>query len=196
RRTEPLTELLSLRYGVRVDAVGQLIRDFQTAKRPRKERDGSVSWHPLPLSYRYYVSDAAYVAVLEGDRSLIEGIDEAVRNPAFPLYLGRRSCPPARPIALGVFDHDIETALQALPWQVSEREQRRRRERTVRLETVRDAFPGEAGTETVRDEPVSFDPNRRLYAWRPVVRDSVDVENPFGIGEPVAEHEPMSLLEG
>lgn len=196
RRTEPLTELLGLRFGVRVDGAGQLVRDFQTAQRPRKERDGSVTWHSLPLSYRYYVSDATFVVVLEGDRALVEGIDGAVRSPAFPLYLGRRSCPPAGPVGLGVFDHDVEAALQALPWQVSEREQRRRRERTVRLETVRDASPGEPGAETVHDEPVSFDPNRRLYAWRSVVRDSADIENPFGTDEPVSEHDPMPALGG
>jgi CRISPR system Cascade subunit CasD len=194
RRTEPLTELLGLRFGVRVDQSGQLVRDFQTARRSRKERDGSVTWHSLPLSYRYYVSDAAYLAVLEGHQSVVEGIDEAVRSPAFPLYLGRRSCPPAGPVALGVYDHDVEAALQELPWQASEREQRRCREQTVRLETVRDASPGEFSGETVRDEPVSFDPNHRLYAWRSVVRDAVEVENPFGVDEPVAEHDPISAI--
>lgn len=196
RRTEPLTELLGLRFGVRVDRAGQLIRDFHTAQRQRKERDGSISWHALPLSYRYYVGDGVYLAVLEGEHSLVEGIDAAVRSPAFPLYLGRRSCPPAGPIALGVFECDVVSALNELPWQVSEHEQRRHRERSVRLETVRDATPGEAGAETLHDEPVSFDPNRRLYAWRPVRRDVVDIENPFGLDEPSAEHDPMSVLGG
>jgi CRISPR system Cascade subunit CasD len=196
RRTEPLTELLGLRFGVRVDRAGQLVRDFQTAQRQRKERDGSTTWHSLPLSYRYYVSDATYVAVLEGDRTLVEGIEQAVRSPAFPLFLGRRSCPPAGPIAVGVFGHDLETSLQQVPWQVSERDQRRHRERTVRLEVVRDASPDEPGAETVHDEPVSFDPNRRLYAWRSIVHDVVEIPNPFGVSEPVAEHDPMSVLGG
>lgn len=195
RRTERLTELLGLRFGVRVDQPGQLLRDFQTARRPRKERDGSIGWSALPLSYRYYVSDASYVAVLEGDRALLEGIDEAVRSPVFPLYLGRRSCPPAGPVALGVFDHDLGTALEELPWHASERHQRRHRAREVHLEVVRDASPDEPGAETIHDEPVSFDPNRRIYGWRSVLRTSVVVPNPHGTDD-VAEHDPMSVLPG
>ena len=37
RRTDPLESLLGLRFGVRVDQPGQLVRDFQTAQRPKKE---------------------------------------------------------------------------------------------------------------------------------------------------------------
>ncbi len=196
RRTDPLEDLLLLRLGVRIDQPGQLVRDFQTARRPRKERDGSVTWTSLPLSYRYYIGDATYLAVLEGDRALVEGIEEAVRSPAFPLYLGRRSCPPAGPIAVGVFEEDLESALQKLPWLASPHEQRRRRERAVRLETIVDAEPGDWAAETLRDSPVSFDPNRRLYAWRAIVRGSVVVSNPYGRDEPAGEHDPMPALGG
>jgi CRISPR system Cascade subunit CasD len=65
RRTDPLESLLGLRFGVRVDHPGQLVRDFHTAQRPEKQRDGAVSWTALPLSYRYYVSDAVFPAVLD-----------------------------------------------------------------------------------------------------------------------------------
>lgn len=196
RRSDPLEELLGLRLGVRIDQPGQLVRDFQTARRSRKERDGSVRWSSLPLSYRYYVGDAVYLVLLEGGRSLLDGLDAAVRSPVFPLYLGRRSCPPAGPVALGVFDHILDSALAELPWQAGQHRQRRVRERTVRLETMRDAAPGEPLAETVHDEPVSFDPHRRLYAWRSVVRGSVLVDNPRGVAEPTGEHDPMPALGG
>ena len=91
RRTDPLEELLTLRMGARVDQPGTLVRDFQTAIRREKGRDPKS----MPLSYRYYQGDAVYLAVLEGDAALVAGIDEALRRPGFPLYLGRRSCPPA-----------------------------------------------------------------------------------------------------
>lgn len=195
RRAEPLEELLGLRLAIRIDQPGQLVRDFQTAQRPRRERDGSVTWKSMPLSYRYYMGDAAYLAVLEGERALLNGIDEAVRSPAFPLYLGRRSCPPAGPVALGVFDHDLETALGELPWLAGQRHRARRPERRVSLETVCDARPGDVGAETIHDDPVSFDPNRRVYAWRSVKRGSVVIDNPDGVTE-AAEHDPMPALGG
>ena len=146
RRTDPLESLLGLRFGVRVDQPGQLVRDFHTAHRPKKEPTGDVSWTPMPLSTRYYISDAVFLAVLEGERDLVAGIDEAVRRPEFPLYLGRRSCPPAGPIALGVFDYGLDEALATLPWLASPHEQRRRRDKTVRLATVRDADETESGS--------------------------------------------------
>ncbi|MFX0573768.1 type I-E CRISPR-associated protein Cas5/CasD [Nocardia nepalensis] len=195
RRTDPLETLLGLRFGVRIDQPGQLVRDFQTAQRPKRERDGSTTWTSLPLSYRYYISDAVYLAVLEGEHGLISAIDAAVRSPEFPLYLGRRSCPPAGPIALGVFDEDLQTALAQRPWLASTGTQRRTRDLMVRLATVRDAAEGEDDGEMIRDTPVSFDPNHRQYEWRSVVRGNVTVPNPHGTTEPGDEHDAMSVLE-
>ncbi|WP_329065608.1 type I-E CRISPR-associated protein Cas5/CasD [Amycolatopsis sp. NBC_01480] len=196
RRTDPLEDLLHLRLGVRIDQPGELMRDFQTAQRPRYDRAGTVTWQSLPLSARYYLADAVFLAVVEGDRSIVEGLDAALRGPEFPLYLGRRSCPPAGPLALGVSDVSLDEALVTWPWLASTRVQKQRRDRVVQLATVRDAGPGEVATESIRDTPVSFDPNRRQYAWRSIVRATVDVTNPHGTAEPLPEHDPMSLLGG
>lgn len=196
RRIDPLEDLLGLRVGVRIDQPGQLLRDFQTAQRPKFERDGTVSWQSLPLSQRYYLTDAVFLAVLEGDRALVEGIDQAVRAPHFPLYLGRRSCPPQGPIALGVSDGDLDTALATWPWLASLRAQKAHREKTVTLQIVRDAAPDEPGAESFRDAPVSFDPNRREYAWRSVVRDTVEIGNDHGVIDPSPIHDPLSILGG
>src|ERR1700704_1897677 len=68
RRTDPLEQLLGLRLGVRVDQPGQLLRDFQTARRPERGRHGELTWKALPLSYRYYLADAVFLAVLEGEQ--------------------------------------------------------------------------------------------------------------------------------
>jgi CRISPR system Cascade subunit CasD len=196
RRTDPLVSLLDLRFGVRVDQPGQLVRDFQTAQRPETQRDGTVKWKSLPLSNRYYISDAVYLAVLEGEDQLVRGIDDALRHPEFPLFLGRRSCPPAGPISLGVRDTNLETTLAEEPWLASVHEQRRQRETTVRLATARDAREDENPTELLQDTPISFDPNHRQYAWRAVVRGEVEVPNPRGVVSAREEHDPMTVLEG
>src|SRR5690242_6952608 len=133
RRTEPLTELLNLQFGVRLDQPGQILRDFQTAR----SLDGQRS---APLTYRFYLSDAAFLAAVAGESELLHGLADALHRPRFPLYLGRRSCAPVGPISLGVHDEPLDEALSSWPWLASEW-YRRRAARSVLLEMIRDARP-------------------------------------------------------
>ena len=149
----------------------------------------------LPLSWRHYLSDAAFLAVLEGDDELVGKVDAAVRRPQFPLFLGRRSCPPAGPVALGVADTSLDDTLASWPWLAGPHEQRRHRNAAVQLSVARDARPGEEPGELLRDIPVSFNQNRRLYEWRPVVRYHVEVPNPNGTVPAAVDHDPMPALE-
>lgn len=188
RRTDPLTELLQLEFGVRVDQQGQVTRDFQTAR----TLDGQSS---APLTYRFYLSDAVFLAAVSGDEELLYGLAEALDRPHFPLYLGRRSCPPEGRVSLGVHDQTLDNALKSWPW-LAAGWYKRRASRSVRLEIIRDARPGESSTETVPDEPISFDPARREYGWRSVLRTHVNVDNEDPDRAGVIEHDPLSLLGG
>jgi CRISPR system Cascade subunit CasD len=188
RRTEPLTDLLGLEFGVRLDQPGQILRDFQTAR----SLDGRQT---APLTYRFYLSDAVFLAAVSGERELLSGLAQALNRPRFPLYLGRRSCPPVGPISLGVHDETLDSALKDWPWLAAEW-YRRRAASTVRLEIIRDAYPGEPITETLPDEPVNFDPAHRQHTWRSVLRRPVDVTNDLAERAGVAEHDPLSLLGG
>ncbi|MBQ1028912.1 MULTISPECIES: type I-E CRISPR-associated protein Cas5/CasD [Micromonospora] len=188
RRTEPLTDLLGLEFGVRLDQPGQILRDFQTAR----SLDGRLS---APLTYRFYLSDAAFLAAVSGESELLHGLAEALSRPQFPLYLGRRSCPPIGPISLGVHEETLDNALASWPWLAADW-YRRKAAPTVRLEIIRDARPGEPVTETVPDEPVSFDPAHRQHTWRSVLRRHVDVTNDRSDRADVVEHDPLSLLGG
>lgn len=185
RRIEPIEDLLVLRFGVRIDQGGQLVRDFQTAV--------PESGKPLPLSYRYYLGDAVFLALVEADSALLTGIDEALRNPTFPLYLGRRSCPPAGPISLGLRDGTIDSVLRTEPWRASPWHRSKVRAAEISLKTVVDCEPWLPGSETIRDEPLSFDPQRREYGWRSVFRDQVTVRNP-DVPPHDLPHDPMTAL--
>jgi CRISPR system Cascade subunit CasD len=188
RRTEDLTEFFGLRFGVRTDQPGRLIRDFQTAR----SLDGQRT---MPLSYRYYLADAVFVAAVAGDRALLEGLEEAVRRPHFPLYLGRRSCPPVGPVNLGLRSAELREVLQQEPWQAARWHRRRVDSDRVTVPVTRDAEPGEAKeTETWRDEPLSFDPRRREYGWRAVVREQVSLSHPDPPA--VRGHDPLAVLGG
>lgn len=183
RRTDSIEELLALRFGVRVDQPGRIERDFQTAVR--------ANGKPLPLTDRFYLTDAKFLAAVEGNNALIEGLDEALRNPVFPLYLGRRSCPPDGPVSLGLRDERLWPALSGEPWRAA-RWWRKRQAPAVHLEVHLDAALGE-GAEEGRDAsepdaphavverhdvPLSFDPESREYGWRSVEQRWVEMANP------------------
>ena len=106
---QKLVPLTTLRFGVRADKEGVLLKDFHTVQVPGEK-------HP-EVSYRYYLSDAVFLVALESDdKLLLESIASALQKPVYPLYLGRKSCPPTLPIVLGVKDEDILTALKTEPY--------------------------------------------------------------------------------
>lgn len=174
RRTDEIEDLAKLRFGVRVDQPGQLLRDFQTA----------LNWatgKSMPLSYRYYLADAVFVAGVEGDPNLLSGLAEALERAVFPLYLGRRSCPTTGRVSLGLHDVPLEEALRAQVWQAAQWYQRTQ-DREVELELAVDAVEGDTDpVETRRDVPESFSSERREYGWREVAhRPPVVRPNPLG----------------
>lgn len=84
-RTEPLDDLNELKIGIRVENEGRQIRDYHTANGEKTKKY---------ITHRFYLSDATFLVGLEHeDAGLIEKIEDALKHPAFPLFLGRRSCP-------------------------------------------------------------------------------------------------------
>lgn len=192
RRTEPLTELLGVRFGVRIDQPGSMLRDFQTS-RPLDDVNANAT-----LAERFYLADAVFLAAVEGDVSLIDGLAEALARPRYQLFLGRRSCPPAGPVLIETQRRSMESALYEHEW-LAAKHHRRKHGPEVRLHVVRDATPGETG-DIVRDEPVSFDPRHREYGWRQVVRKPVTVPNPDARPQgpesdgPAESHDPFAFF--
>nr|WP_237268382.1 type I-E CRISPR-associated protein Cas5/CasD [Tessaracoccus flavescens] len=174
RRTDSIEDLLHLRFGVRTDQPGTVVRDFHTAH----DRAGNS----MPLSHRYYLSDAVFVAGIQGDDALLQGLLSAVERPEFPLYLGRRSCPVDGRLALGLRQGDLDDVLAAEPWQAA-LWHRKRMPTLATLDLHLDASPDTPG-EGIRDVPLSFDPSRREYGWRNVSSSVVQLPNDVGTDEP------------
>jgi CRISPR system Cascade subunit CasD len=191
-----LEDLLSLRFGARVDQEGEPLRDFQTAR----SLDGKDT---MPLSYRHYRADARYVVGLEGERGLLEGLGDSLRRPAYPLYLGRRSCPPSEPLLPRLHDVTLEEFLVSEPWRAAEWFRRRQRGTTTlafTIDTPRDggdlAEPLASlvplpGRTTTRDEPISFDPEHRRYGWRTVLSGRLPLP---GAAPARPTHDPMAAM--
>ena len=101
----------SYRFGIKLECPGMPLRDYHTVQYgvpPRKTRFRSRRQELLAdkvgtlLSTREYRCDSlALVAVeaLPGAPYSLEQLSEALRCPYFPLYLGRKSCPLALPLA-------------------------------------------------------------------------------------------------
>jgi CRISPR system Cascade subunit CasD len=219
RRTEAVDDLARLRMGVRVDQPGVYERDFQTMHQRTwdKQAERWVRGGDSKLSNRSYLADAVFVVGVEMEDSALDAFAEALLHPAFPLYLGRRSCPPASRVLIAACPEvSLASALADEPWHASASYRRVRARRGLaslpRLEIVRDEAPDDDASlprETVRDVPVSFSPEHREYGWRTVVREYVsahDTDNcgPGGSASPVGRavledlpaHDPWSALEG
>ncbi|EDY43247.1 type I-E CRISPR-associated protein Cas5/CasD [Streptomyces sp. SPB074] len=103
-------DLRTLSFLVRTDRPGTRLRDFHTVGGglPRTKTvvtaEGTYRKGANALvTTRHYLQDAAFtVAVTATDTALLERCDEALRRPRWPLYLGRRSCPPTGRVRLGL----------------------------------------------------------------------------------------------
>jgi len=179
RRDADLSELSALRFGVRVDRNGEVIKDFHMAKAEKTSY----------LTYRYYLSDAIFLVGLESEnRSILEKIERALRNPCFPLFLGRRSCPPTLPLVLGIREGALEIALREEENQNKELKSIRQSHRYIRL----DCDVAEQEGAVVQDLPISFNPMKREFGYRRAkeiwLRDDVNTEESAG------EHDAMAEL--
>ncbi|MBS2547461.1 type I-E CRISPR-associated protein Cas5/CasD [Catenulispora sp. NL8] len=128
RRDEPFGELAQLRFTIRVDRPGTLLRDFHTVGGgyPRERtiataeggrRGGDTA---TLVSTRYYLQDAAFTVAVttagsaDEDAGLLTRCGEALQKPFWPPYLGRRSCPAGTPIYVTA-SNDTWHSLGALP---------------------------------------------------------------------------------
>lgn len=186
-----LEKLSSLRFGVRVDQEGTLLRDFHMVL-----KDEKTSY----LTHRYYLSDAVFLVGLESDdEAFLQELNEALHHPVFPLYLGRRSCPPSLPLALGIRSAELQETLQREPWQVSEwrKEQWHRwnEDKLPQLRLLTDAEPSDSSSALQKDVPVSFDPSCRKYRYRGVTAHGfIDLHDEEQQNLYVTTHDAMGEL--
>ncbi|MEU7629567.1 type I-E CRISPR-associated protein Cas5/CasD [Nocardia sp. NPDC049220] len=197
-RGSHLDDLTALHLGVRTDEPGTLLRDYHTV--------GDHTGEPLPsatltargvqkhailggrkkfthVTERFYLQDAVFVVALSGPPQLLDRLRNALRHPAFPLALGRRSCPPTLPLILSpptgtLWPGPLATVLAVVPCQ-------RIQARNPAVD--RPALPSRAlpitlddphGTDIRYDSPVTFAPKSRQFTARRVRHGWVTVPIP------------------
>jgi CRISPR system Cascade subunit CasD len=115
-RHEPVTDLAALRMGVRVDREGVPMRDYQTATGVLIAGSAKADEGRTVVSPRFYLADAVFLVGLEGgDLDWLTRLHQALKQPVWPLALGRKSFVPASPVYLpdGLVDQPLEQALQS-----------------------------------------------------------------------------------
>ena len=108
------------------------------------------------MTYRYYLQDAAFAVVLEVPLGKAEPIGQALQNPAWDIYLGRKNCVPTDFIYRGVFANEAMALEQAhsIAWQ---------KNRVEDFRVLHGALSeGEAGEVfTINDVPLQFGEDKR-----------------------------------
>jgi len=111
---KPLTELA---MGIRHDRPGVPKRDYQTAQGVISADQSKV--HDTAVTSRDYLADAAFLVALESsDFLLLNRIYAALKNPEWPLALGRKSYVPSEPVWMknSILDVPLRNALMSWPW--------------------------------------------------------------------------------
>lgn len=109
-----------LRFAARLDQAGDALIDFQTAELsqsdpiwttrgvPAERAGGANSYSGPALRYRHYRANSKVTVAMALDppdeAPNLEAVQLALERPERPLFIGRKGCPPSRPI----FDRVVE----------------------------------------------------------------------------------------
>jgi len=131
-----------LEMGVRVEQEGSPLEDYHTVTGFLPMAEGGFKYggggkksleklerDPLAtattiVSIRRYLMDASFLIALGGRSAespeILGRCASALKNPVWPLFLGRRACVPSRPVFEALTDQyaGIEDALRRHPWSV------------------------------------------------------------------------------
>ncbi|MDX2064747.1 MAG: type I-E CRISPR-associated protein Cas5/CasD [Fimbriimonadaceae bacterium] len=174
-RKDSIDDLRSLVMCVRVDRQGDLLSDYQTAgagtfrgseKYFAPTSDGGRRNQAILLE-KHYLQDASFLVALQGDGDLLSRLAEALQDPVWPLSLGRRSCPPAVPVFVGLRHGAADDVLRTEP-------RHHRCDRDL-LRLIRELPVGEFTGEARRDTPLAWpDRQTRIYTDRYVQEELIE----------------------
>jgi CRISPR system Cascade subunit CasD len=152
-------ELIKLKMGVRGIREGILQSDYHTAQNIAKADGGTKD---TELSIRFYLADADFAVGLESDDlKFLENLQQALQNPKWQLFLGRKAFVPDLPVYFreNVFkDKSLEDFLKSdelgrILRKYDEEFGKHPRKETERLRLIIESIEG---SETRQDVPLSF----------------------------------------
>lgn len=181
-----------LRYASRQDRAGQEIRDYQTVDLSQEfmldqnawttqgwldKRKGGSSSKGTHIRLRDYRADSVHTVALTLDpndeKPMIQDLQQALKFPERPLFIGRKTCLPAGPLFIKQMEcNSLTEALQNVP--LSNRADQR------------DKFPAWWPVEEDKDQP-------KADMEQPVT-DRRDWKNQIHVGERWIAHGEIEIL--
>lgn len=153
--TVRMTAIAIPRKGSKKELTVRRLQDYHTVQNTRRA-SGAIN-NDCVLTHRQYLTDASFGVVLEGAPSLLKQIAEALENPVWGVWLGRKACIPSAPVYAGL--RDIRDEALSLLIGGNSLDQYTRQ---VEVENFAD------GRDSLPDMPVSFAPDRRVFSPRRV----------------------------
>ncbi len=132
------------------------LEDFHTVQHTRRA-SGAIN-SDCVLTRRYYLADAAFGVLVEGDKILLGEIAVALANPRWGVWLGRKTCIPSAPVLAGLTENRKDALLILIGDEPLESFTRQE-----------DAEEFTEGRDSIPDTPVSFATERRLFSPRRVL---------------------------
>ena len=196
-----LEKLSELRMAVRIDRPGIRWWDYHTvgAKMQMRIAKGAGETKPgAMLTRREYLCDASFLVALKGEPELIDELESALKEPKWTLYLGRKCCPPSRPILehpAGEFA-DLLSALKSIPWRKRLEQDQAPKFVDCLLDWISTPEQSEApeDAEVWYDVPLTFEPPSHIPRF--VIRRnmSVGADGEIKIAEEPAQSRTLSPL--
>lgn len=151
----PMTAIAIPRAGSKKELPVRRLQDYHTVQNTRRA-SGAIN-NDCVLTHRQYLTDAVFGILLEGELSFLKQIADALADPVWGVWLGRKACIPTAPVLAGLND-DRDEALRLL---IGERPL----DMFTRQRDVKDFADGR---DSLPDMPVSFATEKRLFSPRRV----------------------------
>ncbi|MCX6566614.1 MAG: type I-E CRISPR-associated protein Cas5/CasD [Candidatus Aminicenantes bacterium] len=126
----------------KTDLHGRRLQDYHTVQNTITAEGKTKACH---ITFRQYLCDVSFGVILSGVPSLLRVIANALENPVWGIWLGRKACIPSAPILAGLRENS-EDALHLLIGEIP-------------LESFtyqQDVSTFAEGQDTLPDQPVSF----------------------------------------
>ncbi|MCP4341618.1 MAG: type I-E CRISPR-associated protein Cas5/CasD [Desulfobulbaceae bacterium] len=129
------------------------LQDYHTVQNSRRA-SGAMNTDCV-LTHRTYLNDSAFGIILEGDGNILAHITDALANPRWGIWLGRKACIPSAPVLAGLKDNRkdaVALLIGETPLELFTRQEE--------VETFAD------GRDSLPDNPISFASDKRTFAPR------------------------------